>query len=136
MSDLSSAYSEYEKVSGLFRRLNEAALVARQTQLGLDPLSPEEQELVREQLDDALGQLSQTTDCGEDVRLAEGVSLGEVWEQIPNDDAHISRDTVSAIRGRIRGGLDHLTDEDLETIERITIALDSASDLLFRRIQK
>ena len=136
MSDLSSAYSEYEKVSGLFRRLNEAALVARQTQLGLDPPSPEEQELVREQLDDALGQLSEATDCGEEVRLAEGVSLGDVWEQLPDDDTLISGDTVSAIRGRIRGGLGQLTNEDLETIERITIALDSASDLLFRRIQK
>jgi hypothetical protein len=136
MSDLSSAYSEYEKVSGLFRQLNEAALVARQTQLGLDPPSPEEQEHIREQLDDALGQLSQAANGGEDVRLAEGVSLGDVWEQDPDEHAPVSRDTVSAIRGRISGGLEHLTDEDLETIERITIALDSASELLFRRIQK
>ena len=136
MSDLSSAYSEYEKVSNLFRQMNEGALVARQTQLGLDLPSLEEQEHVRQQLDDALRQLSQATDSSDDVRLAEGVSLRDVWLQPPDGETEISGNAVSAIRGRIRIGLDHLTNEDLETIERITIALDSASELLFRRIQK
>jgi hypothetical protein len=52
------------------------------------------------------------------------------------DQRPISRATVSAIRGRIGNGLAKLTNEDLETIEQITIMLDSASELLFRRIQK
>jgi hypothetical protein len=135
MSDLSSAYSEYEKVSGLFRQLNEAALLARQVQLGLDYPSAAEQELARDQLVEALDQLTNCAGNEEDLCLAEGISFKDVCEQA-QDQRPVSRATVSAIRGRIGNGLAKLTNEDLETIEQITIMLDSASELLFRRIQK
>ena len=133
MSDLSSAYSEYERVSGLFRQLNEAALLARQVQLGLDHPSAAEQEQARDQLVEALDQLTNCAGNEEDLCLTEGVSFKDVCEQA---ERPISRATVSAIRGRISNGLAKLSNEDLETIEQITIMLDSASELLFRRIQK
>ena len=135
MSDLSSAYSEYEKVSGLFRQLNEAALFARQVQLGLEEPSAAEQEQAREQLVEALDHLTNCPDNEEELCLAEGISFKDVCEEA-QDQRPISRATVSAIRGRIGNGLTKLTNEDLETIEQITIMLDSASELLFRRIQK
>ena len=135
MSDLSSAYSEYERVSGLFRQLNEAALLARQVHLDLDHPSAAEQEQARDQLVEALDQLTNCVGNEEDLCLTEGVSFKDVCEQVEHQ-IPISRATVSAIRGRISKGLAKLTNEDLETIEQITIMLDSASELLFRRIQK
>lgn len=135
MSDLSSAYSEYERVSGLFRQLNEAALLARQVKLGLDQPSVADEELARDQLVEALDKLTNCAGNEEDLCLTEGISFKDVCEQT-QDQRPVSRATVSAIRGRIGNGLAKLTNEDLETIEQITIMLDSASELLFRRIQK
>ncbi len=136
MSELSSAYTEYEKVSGLLRQLNEAALVVRQTLLGIDPPPVEEQNQIRDRLDRALEQLTQGTGAQEAVRISEGLSLADLLKQVPDEDEEISPQTVAAIRGRIKGGLSSMTDEDIEIIERITAALESASESLFRRIQK
>jgi hypothetical protein len=51
MSELSPVYSEYEKVSDLFRRLNEATLIARQTMLGLKEATAQEEAEVTHDLE-------------------------------------------------------------------------------------
>jgi hypothetical protein len=136
VSELSSAYSEYERLSGLFRQLNHASLLARRVILGLDPPSPEEQRAVRDQLDEALERLSPAEEPSAAERAPARVTLAEVLREVPSMNRDISPGDVSAIRRRIKGGLAALTSEDLETLDTITDALDSASEVLFRRIQR
>lgn len=136
MSELSSAYSEYERLSNLFRQLNHASLLARRVMFGINPPSPEEQRAVRDQLDEALERLSPAQEMAATNRMPEKVTLMEVLREVPSINRDISIGDVSAIRQRIKGGLVALTSEDLETIDTITDALDSASEVLFRRIQR
>lgn len=136
MSELSSAYSEYERLSGLFRQLNHASLLARRVMVGLDPPSAEEQRAVRDQLDEALESLSPVGEPSSTVRMSAKVTLADVLREVPSISRDISPGDVSAIRERIKRGLAALTTEDLETIDTITDALDSASEVLFRRIQR
>ncbi|MGB7926406.1 MAG: hypothetical protein WCF57_24405 [Pyrinomonadaceae bacterium] len=136
MSELSSAYSEYERLSNLFRQLNQASLLARRVMFGINPPSPEEQRAVRDQLDEALGRLSPAREMGAASRTPEKLTLTEVLREVPSINRDISVGDVSAIRERIKGGLAALTSDDLETIDTITDALDSASEVLFRRIQR
>jgi len=133
MSELSTAYSEYERVTDLFRKLNEAVLVARQTLLGLDPPPPEEQAIIRDQLDEALEKLGRSGEGQSELQVSEGLSLAGL---MPDDEEEISPQGVSAIRRRIKSGLTALTHDDLEIIDRLSAALDSASEMLYRRIQK
>lgn len=104
--------------------------------IGLNPPSPEEQRVVRDQLDEALERLSPTQELTATNRALEKVTLTEVLREVPSINRDISLGDVSAIRARIKGGLSALTSEDLETIDTITDALDSASEVLFRRIQR
>lgn len=136
MSELSSAYSEYERLSSLFRQLNHASLLARRVMIGLDAPSPEEQRAVRDQLDEALGRLSSAEEQSATERALAKLTLADVLREVPNISRDISPGDVTAIRERIKGGLTALTSEDLETIDTITDALDSASEVLFRRIQR
>jgi Tfp pilus assembly pilus retraction ATPase PilT len=136
VSELSSAYSEYERLSNLFRQLNQASLLARRVMFGINPPSPEEQRAVRDQLDEALERLSPAQEMVAASRTPEKVTLTEVLREVPSINRDISLGDVSAIRERIKGGLAALTSEDLETIDTITDALDSASEVLFRRIQR
>ncbi len=130
MSELSSVYSEYEKISSLFRRLNEATLVIRQTMLGLKPPSTKEQVKVQEDLELALEELS------EDEEAAANFDFSEIMVQLQNEDVDISKQTLDSIRRRAKKGLQTLTDKDIEIIEKVTDVLDSKSEVLFRRIQK
>ena len=130
MSELSPVYSEYEKISNLFRCLNEATLIARQARLGIKNPSPEEEADVRSDLESALEQLS-----GETAGKSNGLFPG-VLSQLKDENMHISPATISSIRRRVTGGLRELTEEDLEVIEKVSDVLDSTSELLFRRIQK
>lgn len=130
MSELSPVYSEYERVSSLFRCLNEATLIARQARLGIKTPSPEEEADVRNDLASALDQLS-----GENSRKS-NVSFPGMLSQLEGEDTDISPATISSIRRRVIGGLRALTEEDLEVIEKVTDVLDSTSEMLFRRIQK
>jgi hypothetical protein len=130
MSELSPVYSEYERVSNLFRCLNEATLVARQAKLGLKTPSPEEEDDIRRDLETALDQLSYET-AGKSR-----ISFPGVLSQLEDGDMDISPVILSSIRRRVGSGLRALTDEDLEVIEKVTDVLDSTSELLFRRIQK
>jgi hypothetical protein len=136
VSELSSAYNEYERLSDLFRQLNNASLLARRVIVGLDPPSPEEQSAVRDQLDEALEKLSPNERPSSAERAPAKVTLEEVLREAPSVRRDISPGDVSVIRQRIKGGLSALTAEDLETIDTITDALDSASEVLFRRIQR
>lgn len=136
MSELSSTYNEYERLSGLFRQLNHASLLARRVILGIDPPSPEEQRAVRDQLDEALERLSPAGEPSAAESAAARVTLAQVLREVPSMNRDISPGDVSAIRRRIKVGLAALTSEDLETIDTITDALDSASEVLFRRIQR
>jgi len=136
VSELSSAYSEYERLSKLFRQLNHASLLARRVMVGLDPPSPEEQRAVRDQLDEALERLSPAEESSAAARVPATVTLADVLREVPSISRDISPGDVSAIRERIKGGLTALTTDDLETIDTITDALDSASEVLFRRIQR
>ena len=136
MSELSSAYSEYERLSHLFRQLNQASLLARRVMFGLNPPSPEEQRAVRDQLDEALETLSPAQEMAAASCTPEKITLTEVLREVPTINREISLGDVHAIRERIKGGLAALTSEDLETIDTITDALDSASEVLFRRIQR
>ncbi len=136
MSELSSTYNEYERLSGLFRQLNHASLLARRVILGINPPSPEEQRAVRDQLDEGLERLSPAEEPSAAERAAVRVTLAEVLREVPSMNRDISPGDVSAIRRRIKVGLAALTSEDLETIDTITDALNSASEVLFRRIQR
>lgn len=130
MSELSPVYSEYEKVSNLFRCLNEATLVARQTRLGIKTPTLEEEVEIQHDLESALDQLNyENTD--ESINSFPGM-----LSELENDDMDISPRTISSIRHRLSRGLRALTEEDLEIIEKVTDVLDSTSELLFRRIQK
>lgn len=130
MSELSPVYSEYERISTLFRSLNEATLIARQAKLGIKTPSPEEEADVRSDLESALDQLS-----GEN-REKSNVSFFGMLSQLEDEDTDISPATISSIRRRVTDGLRALTEEDLEVIEKVTDVLDSTSEMLFRRIQK
>jgi hypothetical protein len=130
MSELSPVYSEYEKVSSLFRRLNDATLVARQARLGLKTPSANEEAKVRHDLELALEELS------ENEAAAPNFSFSEIMSQLEEDDVDVSEQTLDSIRQRAKRGLRTLTNEDLEIIEKVTDALDSKSEMLFRRIQK
>lgn len=136
MSELSSAYTEYEQMSTLFRQLNEATLVARRTLLGINPPPLDKQNLVRDQLDAALQKLAAVPDLHSAAARAEAISLEEILRQLPGNDNEITPNTVARIRERIKGGLRSLTEDDLEVIDKITSALDSATEILFRRIQR
>lgn len=136
MSELSSTYSEYERLSNLFRQLNHASLLARRVLLGINPPSTEEQRAVRDQLDEALQRLSATRELSGVSPTPSTVTLAEVLRQMPGGNRDVSPNDVVAIRQRIKEGLKALTSEDLETIDKITDALDSASEVLFRRIQR
>ena len=131
MSVLSPVYSEYERISNLFRCLNEATLVARQAKLGIKIPSPEEEADVRSDLEAALEQLS-----GESAEKT-GISFPGVLSQLDDESLDVSPAIISSIRRRAAiGGLRALTEEDLEVIEKVSDVLDSTSELLFRRIQK
>ena len=129
MSDLSPLYSEYEKISGLFRRLNEAILIARQARLGIKMPSPIEEDQAKERLNAALDQLS-------DERAGKAASYSGLLAQLAGADSDISPVAITTIRRRAQNGLGSLTEQDLRVIERVTDVLDSRSELLFRRIQK
>lgn len=134
MSELSSTYSEYERMSALFRQLNHASLLARRAALGVDPPSHDEQRIVRDELEDALRALSGSKELSSSDSVPITLTLGELLRQAPNHD--ISANDVAVIRQHIKSGLAALTPEDLETIDKITDALDSASEVLFRHIQR
>lgn len=136
MSELSSAYSEYERLSYLLRQLNNASLLARRIMHGLNPPSKDEQRAVRDQLDEALEGLSSAQGPLTAGDETETVTLAEVFRQVPDVNRDVSPNDVSAIRQRIKGGLAALNSEDLETLDKITDALNSASEILFRRIQR
>jgi hypothetical protein len=136
MSELSVTYSEYERLSNLLRQLNRASRVARRVILGVNPPSDEEQRVGRDQLDDALQKLSPTREFRHEFHRTMTVSLDDVLRQVPDSRQDVSPHDVNAIRQRITAGLSALTSEDLEKIDRITDALDSASEVLFRRIQR
>lgn len=129
MSDLSPLYSEYEKISGLFRRLNEAILIARQERLGIKMPSQIEEDRARERLEAALDQLSQEG-------AGKAASYSGLLAQLAVVDSDISPVTITTIRRRAQNGLKSLTEQDLKVIEKVTGVLDSQSELLFRRIQK
>ena len=137
MSELSPVYSEYEKVSSLFRQLNDATLAARQTLLGINPPSNQEEEEIRHQLDEALEKIVESAEDNIPEKDGLEFSLSDVLEQV-HDENEIPIHDLPKIRQRIRGkqGLKALTEGDIDTIEKITEALDSASEILFRRIQK
>lgn len=124
MSDLSLLYSEYERISGLFRSLNEAALVARRSRLGLSDPSKDEVEALRQDLQTALDRLTEESGTSPSAAL------------FADNDLEISTDTLTTIGRRAKHGLHALTERDLEVIEKITNVLDSRSEMLFRRIQK
>src|SRR5216684_6554202 len=126
MSELSSTYSEYERMSALFRQLNHASLLARRVVLGIDPPSDEEQRIVRDQLDDALSTLSASRKLLPSASVPSALTLEEVLRQAPNASRDVSPNDVAAIRQHIQSGLTALTPQDLEAIDKITDALDSA----------
>jgi hypothetical protein len=65
------------------------------------------------------------------------MSLTDLLQQMPDEGEEISTGDVAAIRRRInKNGLRALTNDDLSILERLSAALDSASELLYRRIQK
>ncbi len=130
MSELSPIYSEYERISSLFRCLNEATLIARQAKLGIKTPSAKEEAEVRHDLESALDQLSHEN-AGKSSQ-----SFSGMLSQLENEDIDISPATLTVIRRRVKNGLRALTDEDLEVIEKVTDVLDLRSELLFRRIQK
>lgn len=130
MSELSSVYSEYEKISSLFRRLNEATLVARQSRLGLKAPSPTVQAKVQHGLESALEELN-------DKNIAtSNFAYSDILNQLRKEDIDLSENILNSILRRVRNGIEKLTREDIEVIERVTDVLDSKSELLFRRIQK
>lgn len=130
MSELSPVYSEYERISSLFRRLNEATLVARQNRLGLRKSSKKESVEVQQELEYALEELS------EKQAKKSNLMLSDIISQLKNDDVDVSEQRLDSIKQRLKNGLQTLTNEDIEIIEKVTDVLDSKSELLFRRIQK
>lgn len=130
MSELSPVYSEYEKISNLFRSLNEATLVARQARLGLKTPSPQKVELLSRHLKSALEQL------GNEAAGKAKSPFAAIIAQLAAGELMIQPSTLLNISRRIKNSLSALTDDDLEIIEKVTDALDSKSELLFRRIQK
>lgn len=131
MSELSPVFSEYERISNIFRCLNEATLVARQKQLGIKVPSPKEEADVAEDLEAALEQLSSESGGKENN------SFSGMLAQIENGDLDITPTILTTIRRRVeKNGLRALTEKDLEVIEKVSDVLDSKSELLFRRIQK
>jgi hypothetical protein len=130
MSELSPVYSEYERISSLFRRLNEAILLAHQAALGLKVPSEKEQSKVLLALDSALSEL------GEKEVTASTLTFAEILSQLKEQDVDVSDAALDSIRGRVKRGLKGLTAQDLEVIEKVTDVLDSKSEFLFRRIQK
>lgn len=129
MSDLSPLYSEYEKVSGLFRSLNEASLMARQSRLGISSPTEKEAAATADQLGSALAELGSENELNAPV-------LSDLFDELSKEDVEISPRKLLAIRSRVGHGLDALTEEDLEVIEKVTEVLDAESEVLFRRIQK
>lgn len=129
MSDLSPLYSEYEKVSGLFRCLNEASLMVRQSRLGISSPSETEEAVAADNLGSALAELGSENELNATV-------LSDLFDELAREDVEISPRKLLAIRSRVGHGLDALTEEDLEVIEKVTEVLDAESEVLFRRIQK
>jgi hypothetical protein len=136
MSELSSTYSEYERMSALFRQLNHASLLARRVVLGVNPPSDDEQRTVRDQLDEALIALSASRELAMPASVPAALTLEQILHQATTVSHDVSSNDVAVIRQHIKSGLAALTPEDLETIDKITDALDSASEVLFRHIQR
>jgi hypothetical protein len=136
MSELSSTYSEYENMSSLFRQLNNATLVARRVHLGLSPPPLEKQSSVRDQLDAALKKLSESLETRPSGQFPDEPSLEEVLQNIQGSDRDDLTKAFTDMRKRIRGGLKGLTEDDLELIDTVTAALDRASEVLFKRMQR
>lgn len=136
MSELSSTYSEYENMSSLFRQLNNAMIVARRVHLGLSPPPIEEQSSVREQLDAALKRLTESLEERPSGQVPDEPSLEEVLRHIQGGDRDDLARAFTDMGERIRGGLKALTEDDLELIDTVTAALDRASEVLFRRMQR
>jgi hypothetical protein len=136
MSELSSTYNEYENMSSLFRQLNNAMLVARRVHLGLSPPPLETQSSVRDQLDSALKKLSESLEIQPSGQIRDEPSLEDVLQHIQGGDREDMTRAFTDIRKRIQGGLKALTENDLELIDAVTAALDQASEVLFRRMQR
>ncbi len=135
MSEFSGNFSEYEKVSGLFRQMNEAALDVQQMLLGIKQLSIEEQNAITNRLDEALANFTNEPEISTESGDYDWQSQG--FGQVDSDDfVIVSSVRIMEIRRRIKNGLRNLTPEDLEIIENITDRLDSTSEVLFRRIRK
>lgn len=130
MSELSPVYSEYERISSLFKRLNEAVLLAHQSALGLKVPSITEQAKVQQDFESALQEL------GEQEVTASTLTFSEILAYLRSEDVNVSDNALNAIRSRVKKGIQNLTAKDIEVIERVTDVLDSKSELLFRRIQK
>jgi hypothetical protein len=58
----------------------------------------------------------------------------DLLQQLREDS--VTESSIMKVRNRVRKGLKTLSDDDLEIIEKVTEALDSTSEKLFRRIHK
>lgn len=127
MSEMSSLFTEYERVSKLFRYLNDAILFLRQAELGIKVTPDLNEETLTANFEKALAELSaQATDVSSPILL----------DRLSDEDVDISSSTLMTIGRRAHHGLNSLTEQDLGVIEKVTGLLDSRSEMLFRRIQK
>lgn len=127
MSEMSSIYTEYERISKLFRYLNEVILFLRQAQLGIKMASAADVATLTANLEKALVELGSKSGS---------ISSPVLLDRLADEDADISSSTLMTIKRRAQHGLNTLTEQDLEVIEKVTDLLDSRSETLFRRIQK
>jgi len=103
--------------------------MVRQSRLGISSPSETEEAVAADNLGSALAELGSENELNATV-------LSDLFDELAREDVEISPRKLLAIRSRVGHGLDALTEEDLEVIEKVTEVLDAESEVLFRRIQK
>jgi hypothetical protein len=147
MSEVSVLSQEYQTASELSRTLNAALITLKKARLGLPGAEMitagelEQSQRCLADILDALRQLLQPVRA-DDPRAAQlaatrvpGALVTRVRSEQQGDLGYYLED-LTAMAARLRGGVEMLTEDDLERLDLIAAAADSETSSVFRRLMR